>query len=167
MLYELTFGCKWGNFHINYKVKYKGGTVQYAPFGYTPFFIGGQMNKVLIFGIILFVILFILLYFYYTFKMIQILNKKRNKKNKEKFLFPVKYLSNKFKIDKNVLLTKKMILVYSLVDSFIMSLVIIIIELIPLPFGIQLLIGFILLFALIYSIYELLGRYVSKKEGLK
>ena len=48
-----------------------------------------------------------------------------------------------------------------------MSLVVIIIELIPLPFAIQLLIGFILLFALIYSIYELLGRYISKKEGLK
>lgn len=125
------------------------------------------MNKVLIFGIILFIVLFILLYFYYTFKMIQVLNKKRTRKNKEKFLFPVKYLSNKFKIDKNVLLTKKMVLIYSLVDSFIMSLVVIIIELIPLPFAIQLLIGFILLFALIYSIYELLGRYISKKEGLK
>ena len=149
------------------KLNIKVVPCNYAPFGYTPFFIGGQMNKVLIFGIILFIVLFILLYFYYTFKMIQVLNKKSTRKNKEKFLFPVKYLSNKFKIDKNVLLTKKMVLIYSLVDSFIMSLVVIIIELIPLPFAIQLLIGFILLFALIYSIYELLGRYISKKEGLK
>ena len=72
---------------------------------------------------------------------------------------------NKFKLKKESLLTKKMLFIYSVIDSFIITLVFMIISLIEIPFIIQLFMGFALLFALIYAIYELLGRYLKKKEG--
>ena len=93
------------------------------------------------------------------------LKNKKNRKNKDKYIFSVKYLMNKFKLKKENLLTKKMLFIYSVIDSFIITLVFMIISLIEIPFIIQLFMGFALLFALIYAIYELLGRYLKKKEG--
>ena len=93
------------------------------------------------------------------------LKNKKNRKNKDKYIFSVKYLMNKFKLKKEKLLTKKLLFIYSILDSFIITLVFMIISLIEVPFIVQLFIGFALLFALIYAIYELLGRYLKKKEG--
>ena len=103
--------------------------------------------------------------FYNLFKASQMLKNKKNRKNKDKYIFSVKYLMNKFKLKKENLLTKKMLFIYSVIDSFIITLVFMIISLIEIPFIIQLFMGFALLFALIYAIYELLGRYLKKKEG--
>ena len=115
--------------------------------------------------LIIFCLLIILFYFYNLFKASQMLKNKKNRKNKDKYIFSVKYLMNKFKLKKENLLTKKMLFIYSVIDSFIITLVFMIISLIEIPFIIQLFMGFALLFALIYAIYELLGRYLKKKEG--
>ena len=115
--------------------------------------------------LIFFCLLVLIFYFYNLFKVSQMLKNKKNRKNKDKYIFSVKYLMNKFKLKKESLLTKKMLFIYSVIDSFIITLVFMIISLIEIPFIIQLFMGFALLFALIYAIYELLGRYLKKKEG--
>lgn len=115
--------------------------------------------------LIFFCLLVLIFYFYNLFKASQMLKNKKNRKNKDKYIFSVKYLMNKFKLKKENLLTKKMLFIYSVIDSFIITLVFMIISLIEIPFIIQLFMGFALLFALIYAIYELLGRYLKKKEG--
>ena len=111
-------------------------------------------------------------FFYFTENSIgeirwdTLLNKnKKNKKNKEKYLFSVRYLMAKFKLSKELLIQNKMAFIYSLIDAFIITIVFMIIELINLPFYIQILIGFALLFGLIYAIYELLGRNLERKEN--
>ena len=115
--------------------------------------------------LIFFCLLVLIFYFYNLFKASQMLKNKKNRKNKDKYIFSVKYLMNKFKLKKENLLTKKMLFIYSVIDSFIITLVFMIISLIEIPFIVQLFMGFALLFALIYAIYELLGRYLKKKEG--
>lgn len=124
-----------------------------------PFFIGGNMEKVLIISGICFIILFIIFYLYNFIKLKSVV-----KKSKDKYNFSVKYLMARFKLSKNTLVNRKMMIIYSLIDAFIVTLVFIIIELLPLPFYLQLIIGFTLLFALIYAIYEILGRYLKRKE---
>ena len=124
-----------------------------------PFFIGGNMEKVLIISSICFILLFIIFYLYNFIKLKSVV-----KKSKDKYNFSVKYLMARFKLSKNTLVNRKMMIIYSLIDAFIVTLVFIIIELLPLPFYLQLIIGFTLLFALIYAIYEILGRYLKRKE---
>ena len=130
----------------------------------TSFFMEDYMNIYKL-CLIIFCLLIIVFYFYNLFKASQMLKNKKNRKNKDKYIFSVKYLMNKFKLKKEKLLTKKMLFIYSIIDSFIITLVFMIISLIEVPFIVQLFIGFALLFALIYAIYELLGRYLKKKEG--
>lgn len=124
-----------------------------------PFFIGGNMEKVLIISSICFMVLFIIFYLFNFIKLKSVV-----KKSKDKYYFSVKYLMARFKLSKNTLVNRKMMIIYSLIDAFIVTLVFIIIELLPLPFYLQLIIGFTLLFALIYAIYEILGRYLKRKE---
>jgi len=76
-------------------------------------------------------------------------------------------LINKFKLDKNKLPLNYLLIGISLINSFIISLVSIVVILININVIFQLGIGFILLIALIYSIYELLGRYLVKKGYVK
>ena len=101
------------------------------------------MKRVLIVCLIVFMVLSVVLYFYdmYMFSVMR-----KNKKNK-------------------LLIQNKMAFIYSLIDAFIITIVFMIIELIDLPFYIQILIGFALLFGLIYAMYELLGRYLERKEN--
>jgi len=60
----------------------------------------------------------------------------------------------------------KLLLGISLINAFIISLVAVVILMLDIHIILQLAIGFILLMALIYSIYELLGRYLVK-VGIK
>jgi len=123
------------------------------------------MKRVLIVCLIVFMVLSVVLYFYDMYMFNVMRNNKKNKKNKEKYLFSVRYLMAKFKLSKELLIQNKMAFIYSLIDAFIITIVFMIIELINLPFYIQILIGFVLLFGLIYAMYELLGRYLERKEN--
>ena len=123
------------------------------------------MKRVLIVCLIVFMVLSVVLYFYDMYMFSVMRKNKKNKKNKEKYLFSVRYLMAKFKLSKELLIQNKMAFIYSLIDAFIITIVFMIIELIDLPFYIQILIGFVLLFGLIYAMYELLGRYLERKEN--
>lgn len=123
------------------------------------------MKRVLIVCLIVFMVLSVVLYFYDMYMFSVMRKNKKNKKNKEKYLFSVRYLMAKFKLSKELLIQNKMAFIYSLIDAFIITIVFMIIELINLPFYIQILIGFVLLFGLIYAMYELLGRYLERKDN--
>ena len=123
------------------------------------------MKRVLIVCLIVFMILSVVLYLYDMYMFSVMRKNKKNKKNKEKYLFSVRYLMAKFKLSKELLIQNKIAFIYSLIDAFIITIVFMIIELIDLPFYIQILIGFVLLFGLIYAMYELLGRYLERKEN--
>ena len=123
------------------------------------------MKRVLIVCLIVFMVLSVVLYFYDMYMFSVMRKNKKNKKYKEKYLFSVRYLMAKFKLSKELLIQNKMAFIYSLIDAFIITIVFMIIELIDLPFYIQILMGFVLLFGLIYAMYELLGRYLERKEN--
>ena len=91
----------------------------------------------------------------------QIIGKKKRKKNVD--ITEIFYLVSKFKLDKTKLPYKYLLLGISLINAFIISLVAVVIMLIKIHIVFQLMIGFVLLFGLIYSCYELLGRYLVKK----
>jgi hypothetical protein len=77
------------------------------------------------------------------------------------------YLIGRFKLDKNKVVYNKMAKWCSIINGFIISAVVTVISNIDLYIVWQLLIGFVLLFALIYSLYEIYGRHLAKKWGLK
>ena len=123
------------------------------------------MKRTLIVCLIVFVILCIIFYFYDMFMFNVMRKNKKSKKNKEKYLFSVRYLMAKFKLPKDLLIQNKMAFIYSLIDAFIITIVFMIIELINFPFYILIIIGFTLLFGLIYAMYEFLGRYLERKKN--
>lgn len=89
--------------------------------------------------------------------------KKVKKKKKYNELTEVFYLKTKFKLDERKLNTNKIMVIISCINAFIISLVSVVVILIRINIILQLLIGFVLLIALIYSIYEIFGRLLVKK----
>ena len=89
--------------------------------------------------------------------------KKVKKKKKHNELTEVFYLKTKFKLDERKLNTNKIMVIISCINAFIISLVSVVVILIRINIILQLLIGFVLLIALIYSIYEIFGRLLVKK----
>ncbi|MBR1679634.1 MAG: hypothetical protein IJ772_00720 [Bacilli bacterium] len=110
-----------------------------------------------------FLIIFVLLYFIYL---------RQIKRKKKREIIELVYLQNKFHLDSKKLNARKQILWISMIDAFIMSFVWTFMNFIPVDFGWQLMIAFVLVFALIYSMYEIYGRHLvkkgyQKKEGRK
>ena len=101
-----------------------------------------------------FLLLFVLIYFIYLGQL---------KRKKRKEIIELVYLQNKFHLDSKKINARKEILWISMMDAFIMSFVWSFMNFIPLGFGWQLLIAFVLVFALIYAIYEIYGRHLVKK----
>lgn len=75
------------------------------------------------------------------------------------------YVVKKFKINKNDIDYKKELKIMSLINSFIISFVGTVVSCINSFIFIQLGIGFVLLFLLIYALYEIYGRHLVKKIG--
>ena len=101
-----------------------------------------------------------------------VLNLKRYKKKKLKSIGEINYLVMKFNLDIDRLPVRKMLLPISILDSLIMAFTASFITLLPIALIWQLMLGFVLLFALIYALYEIYGRhYVKlgyvKKKGKK
>jgi len=160
-----------GNSYINNKSKIKGGTAKiFALWEYwvLSFFIFKEvkMSKLeasLILYIILFIIIFLIDYLFIKRKYLKILNGKSKKKKRVKELTEIVYLIGKFKLEKDKLPINKILIISSLINAFIISLVSVIVMLININVTLQLIIGFILLISLIYSLYEILGMYLVKK----
>ncbi len=115
--------------------------------------------------------LFILLFFFTIFIIIFIFNYLMNyrkvKKNKLQNIGEMNYLIAKFKLDKNKINYKREILYISFLNSFIISSVGTFVTCLDLVIFLQLGLGFVLLFALIYALYEIYGRHLLKKTRRK
>ncbi len=88
--------------------------------------------------------------------------KKKNKKKKTEIM-EVDYLVRKFGIPKEYLLNVRIFKKMAIINAFIISLVSTIIMFLPIHMSLQFLVGFALLFGLIYSLYEILGRSIIKE----
>ena len=125
------------------------------------------MTRAIIINLSFFVILWILIFlFEYLFVMKKRIKGKSKKKNVDQVMEFI-YLIGRFKLDKNKVVYNKMAKWCSIINGFIISAVVTVISNIDLYIVWQLLIGFVLLFALIYSLYEIYGRHLAKKWGLK
>jgi len=113
-----------------------------------------MMEYLMYFGII-----FVLVFLFYFL----ILNRIKLKKQKYNKIGEINYLIKKFKLDPQKVDYKKTALIVALINAFIISFTCVFISIINVAFVWQMLIGFVLLFALIYSIYEIFGRYLVKK----
>ena len=125
------------------------------------------MNKLnFVIGLITFIILLIVFFLYNVRKaalMIKENKGKSKRKKKSQMTIEIKYLVNRFNLDKLKLIKIPFLLLISFIDSIIITTVFLVVVIIDVPIFIQLLIGFILLMGLIYSIYELLGRYLVRR----
>lgn len=113
--------------------------------------------------LIYFVVVFILVNLIYLL----FLNKRRLKKNKVKDMGEVVYIVNKFKLDTKKMDMKKVVYTIGILNAFIIAFVCMIVAAIPLQMILKMAIGFVLLFGLIYSIYEIYGRYLVSKGWSK
>lgn len=105
-----------------------------------------------------FLVLFIIGYIInYIFDFIKI------KKNKLDNIMLMSYVIKKFKINKNKINYKSELKWMALINSFIISSVGTFVSCIDTYIFLQLGIGFVLLFLLIYSLYEIYGRHLVKK----
>ena len=107
-----------------------------------------------LFYVLIFVIVFLITFIMDLFKI---------KKKKTKNIGELQYLINKFNLSPTKLRYKRVCFVISLLNSIIITAVTYVISMIKVPMALQFLIGFILLFALIYSLYEIYGRILVKK----
>jgi len=117
---------------------------------------------------ILIIVVFIVDYFFINRKKLTLIKNKgitkKGKKKKIKNIGELDYLIAKFKLDYKGINKEKAIFWISLINSFIISIVSSIIMLMPFKLIWQMLIAFVLLFGLIYSLYEIYGRHLKKKQ---
>ncbi len=111
----------------------------------------------------LFIFLFFTILFIIIFVFNYITNKIKVKRNKIDTIGEMNYLIAKFKLNKNKINYSKEIINISIINSFIISSVGVFVTCLKIMRILQLLLGFILLFALIYALYEIYGRHLLKK----
>ena len=117
-----------------------------------------KLEAGLIIFLFLFIIIFIVDYFFIKKRYLKNLKKKKNKKE----LMEINYLVNKFKLDKNKLALNKLLPIISAINAFIIAIVYVTILVFDTYLIVKFIIGFFLLIALIYAMYELLGRYLER-----
>ena len=109
--------------------------------------------------LITFISLYLLLIFIFLIRYLILLKKKKLINMGE-----IGYLINKFDLSKKIINAKKLGLIISFVDAFIISITCTIIYNIDFAYIWQLAIGFLLLFILIYLIYGYIGKKLKGKE---
>lgn len=115
-----------------------------------------------------FVIVFILVSLFYLIFVNPKRIKNIGKKKVNSINFgEVGYVVGKFKLDSKKLNLKGMIYTIGFINAFIMAFVCMVIAAIPLKTMFRFLIGFVLTFGLIYSIYEIYGHILVKIERSK
>ncbi len=121
--------------------------------------------------IALFMIVFVVDYFLINKRKLNLIKNKgvtkKGKRKKIKNISEVDYLSAKFKLDTKKLDMDKMIIIISIINAFIISIVSSVIMLMPFAIMWQMIIAFALLFGLIYALYEIYGRHLKHKEERK
>jgi len=106
-----------------------------------------------------------LLVFFVMFLVYFILLKRKMKKNKLQTVGEFSYLIHHYELDVKKINYQHLAMVVSLMNAFIVAFVSTFIMLIPTNMIWRLLIAFVLLFLLIYALYEIYGRYLKKKYG--
>ena len=122
-----------------------------------------EMKAKIIVAAIFFAIIIAVRYISYMAKVDKIEKKKTNKKGKEVAIIEVQYLYFKYKIVRERLYNNKFAILFSVINAFIICCTFIFISIIPLHFMFQVLIGFVMLMGLIYSIYGIVGNILSKR----
>ena len=128
-----------------------------------------QLSEIFIWVLFVFIAVF-LVNFLWIFKRGYQNIKKQKKKKKNKKLedfVGLSYLIPKFKLDINKMNLNYVFFMVSLINAFIISFVFVVITIIPWDMGFSMLLGFVLLFGLIYALYEILGRGLVKKGWSK
>lgn len=110
-----------------------------------------------------FIIYFFLVVFCISYIINYIFDAIKIKKNKLDNIMLISYVIKKFNINKNKINYKKELKWMALINSFIISSVGTFVSCIDTYIILQLGIGFVLLFLLIYSLYEIYGRHLVKK----
>ena len=110
----------------------------------------------IIFFLVVFFIVFLVNYYIFC-------KDRKNKKVIDKQTSIDNYLISRFKLNVEVINLKMMNFHTSIINAFIISFVSTTVTIVNLNLGFQFLISFILLFTLIYSIYEIYGRHLRKK----
>ena len=110
-----------------------------------------------------FILYFFLVVFFLVFIVIYIANLRKVKKEKYDTIGEINYVIKKFKLDKKKINYKKEIRMIALLDSIIIASVGTFVTSLDIMIILQLGLGFVLLFALIYSLYEIYGRHLTNK----
>lgn len=110
-----------------------------------------------------FILYFFLLIFVIVFLANLIFGYRKIKKKKFDSIGEMNYLISKFKLDKKKINYRHEIICISFINSLIISSVSTFVAFLDIMIILQLALGFILLFALIYSLYEIYGRHLLKK----
>ena len=113
--------------------------------------------NILIEYIIVFVVVFIINYFLFV--------RKNKKYNKNKLPIELLYIVKLYDLDIKRINYKKFVWIYSIINTFIISTVYIIISYLLNNLLLQIIVGVVLLILFIIICYGLLARYYMKKEG--
>ena len=122
------------------------------------------MIDMIFFNILYFLIIFLLV-FIIDFYLLS--SKKENKKRVDKMTNQADFIIRRYNLDMSKFSLRKLNFHISIINGFIISFVATTISLVKTSMTIQLLIGFVMMFALIYSIYEIYGRQLKKKYSKK
>lgn len=122
------------------------------------------MDISIIIGIITFIVVLIVDYYFVLIPKYNIIQgKKTKRKSKNNTIMEVQFLVSKFKLNDSKIDYKYLLKRIAFLNALIISFTSTIIMYIPLKMMWQLLIGFVIVFSLIYALYELLGRHLVRK----
>ena len=110
-----------------------------------------------------FLIYFFVVLFLLVFVAIYVHNLRKVKKKKQDTIGELNYVIKKFKLDKKRINYKKEIRVVALLDSLIIASVGTFVTSLEIAIFLQLGLGFILMLALIYALFEIYGRHLVNK----
>ena len=122
------------------------------------------MDISIIIGIITFIVVLIVDYYFVLIPKYNIIQgKKTKRKSNNNTIMEVQFLVSKFKLNDSKIDYKYLLKRIAFLNALIISFTSTIIMYIPLKMMWQLLIGFVIVFGLIYALYELLGRHLVRK----
>jgi len=112
--------------------------------------------------VLYFIIVFIVVYFCYYFIFDDMLKKEKYAKISELVI-----LTKKFNLDKKKMNYRSLLNGIAIINAFIMATTIVVADLIPSNYFVKLLVAFILILILMFSLYFAYGKYLNKKWGKK
>jgi len=115
------------------------------------------MKNFIIANLMMFILAFLVIFIFYN---IRYRSKKIRTRKKE--ITEAKYIINKFDLDMKKIKYKDLLFTISIVNSTIIGFTFMVVMHIE-SYALGLIIGFVLLILLTYSIYEIIGRYYQKK----